>query len=167
MKTNNTYSLKYLVGLAFVTIMGIAPVTAFSTVTITDDATGGDCTTMGIWVVATKTCTLSTSVSETIQIGDDGVTLEGAGYTISSVSGTGSGVLLSNRTGVTVQNLTVTGFYDGIQLVNSNQNTLKGNTVSENIHAGILLRGSDNNTLVDNEAKEPTPKRPRYSLCPA
>lgn len=142
----------YLVGLALTIILGFTPGTAFSTIFIRDDNTGGDCGTIGIWSVAAKTCTLNTTVSETIQIDSDQVILDGAGHALQG-SNVGSGVLLNNRTGITLLNLTVSNFFDGIQLINSNNNTLVDNTVLNNVHAGILLRTSSFNTLVDNKAK--------------
>ena len=53
-----------------------------STKFIADNATGGDCATIGTWDVPTKTCTLTQDVFETIQIDSNGVTLDGNGYTI-------------------------------------------------------------------------------------
>ncbi|HDO23711.1 MAG TPA: hypothetical protein ENG99_00665 [bacterium] len=42
-----------------------------STKFIKDDSTGGDCSSIGNWDNATKTCILTTDVNETIQIDDD------------------------------------------------------------------------------------------------
>ena len=49
--------------------------------TISDDATGGDCTTIGTWNSGTKTCTLTGNLTvdskHGIEIHSDGITLDG------------------------------------------------------------------------------------------
>ena len=55
------------------------------------------------------TLTLQADVSGTIQIDADGVTLDGAGHTVTG-AGSGSGVYLYGRSGVTIQNLHVQEF---------------------------------------------------------
>lgn len=62
-----------------------------STKFIKDNATGGDCSTIGIWDSSTKTCTLTKDLNETIQIDSDGITVDGNGHT-STGSQTGSGI---------------------------------------------------------------------------
>src|SRR3990172_8928043 len=71
-----------------------------------DDATGGDCYLIGTWDGATKTCTLTTNVYETIVLDSSGLTLNGNGK---SISGSFSyGVYASGRSGLTVKDLSVT-----------------------------------------------------------
>lgn len=77
-----------------------------STKFIIDNATGGDCTTIGTWNTIAKTCTLTTNVFESIQIDNNGITLDGNGHTVTG-SNTGVGVLVSGKTGVSIQSLTV------------------------------------------------------------
>ncbi len=69
----------------------------------------GDCKSIGTWNVATKTCTLTTNVGETIQIDSNGITLNGNGHTITG-SNTGTGIYLPSRNGVTIKNLNVKQF---------------------------------------------------------
>ena len=45
--------------------------------TITDDSTGGDCSTIGDWSSATKTCTLSNDLDGPIIIASNDITLDG------------------------------------------------------------------------------------------
>jgi len=98
------------------------------------------------------TLTLQANVSGTIQIDADGVTLDGAGHTVTG-SGSGNGVYLNGRTGVTIQNLNVEGFSHGIVLCFSSNNTLTGNTSNFNSNRGIqLLLSSNNNILTGNAA---------------
>ena len=60
--------LLYILSVCMVVVM--IP-NAFAEITITDDATGGECTTIGTWNSASKTCTLTSDVSETITIDSD------------------------------------------------------------------------------------------------
>lgn len=115
-----------------------------STKFIRDDLTGGDCTTIGIWDVTTKTCTLTTDVFETIQIDSNDITLDGNGH---SIFGGGIGVFLVRKTGVTVENLNVRGFNSGILLFSSNFNNLLNNSLRPNL-TGISLSGTSNNNTI-------------------
>ena len=80
-----------------------------STLFLRDDATGGDCTSVGTWDALTKTCTLTQTVTETTQVDADGVTLDCAGHIIQK--GTGFfGVLVGfNTDDITVKNCNVQG----------------------------------------------------------
>ena len=123
-----------------------------STKYIRDDATGGDCTQIGTWDWTAKTCTLTGNVHETIQISDDHVTLDGAGYSISG-SGSGYGVYAYRQTGWTVKNVHVSNFSYGIFL-NRSKALLTGNTITGN-HIGIRFYVSgysivDSNTVSEN-----------------
>lgn len=124
-----------------------------STKFIKDNATGGDCTSFGIWDATTKTCTLTTDLSETIQIDSNGVTLDGNGHTMTG-SNTGNGVYLSSRTGVTIKNLNLERFSNGIYLDHSsNNNMLSGNNASNN-DIGIDLWMSSKNTMNSNNVSK-------------
>ncbi|MEK6651433.1 MAG: DUF1565 domain-containing protein, partial [Nitrospirota bacterium] len=151
--------MSFLFVVLFLGMTGIAK--AYS---IKDDATGGDCTSIGIWDWATKTCTLTQDVystpkedalwTGTINIDSDYITLDGNGHTITGTCGPLSccgspnvcgdpytglwtyGVSLSWKTGVTVKNLNIKDFTVGILLWSSNNNTLTGNTISNGNYMG-------------------------------
>ena len=106
-------------------------------------------TSIGTWDPANRTYTLSAHVYETIQIDEDNLTLDGAGYTVTG-DGSGCGVYLFARTSVTVKNLTVAGFSYGIQLHNSSSNTITANNASSNSRYGIYLSRSNSNTVTGN-----------------
>ncbi|MCR4306713.1 MAG: right-handed parallel beta-helix repeat-containing protein [Candidatus Yonathbacteria bacterium] len=101
-----------------------------STYFIRGDTTGGDCVSIGIWNSATKTCVLTGNLTQTIQIDSNDVTLDGGGYMLSG-PGSGMGVFLTGRKGVTIKNLTVRNFRDNIALVSSEGITIEGNTFIE------------------------------------
>jgi parallel beta-helix repeat protein len=112
-------------------------------------------TEIGIWNPVTRTYTLTTNVYETIQIDEDNLTLDGAadvGYTVTG-PGSGHGIYLNGRTGVTIKNVNVQRFTWGIDLRNSSGNTLTGNTAKSNRYTGIELRYSGGNTLTGNTAE--------------
>lgn len=83
-----------------------------STYFLKSDATGGDCEgrDIGIWDATTKTCTLTTDITETVQIGSnwdgvsDGITLDGAGYNLSTGS---QGVYIYKASNIVVKNLSI------------------------------------------------------------
>ena len=115
---------------------------------IRNDATGGDCTSIGTWNNWTMTCTMTSDLIETIQIDSNGTILDGNGYQTAG-SGTGYGVNLTGRSDVTIKNLNIRQFYYGIYLDSSNNNTFNGNNASNNSY-GISLSSSNNNTLSGN-----------------
>ncbi|UCE18252.1 MAG: right-handed parallel beta-helix repeat-containing protein [Gemmatimonadota bacterium] len=105
---------------------------------------------IGTWDPVSRIYTLTTDVYETIQIDEDNLTLDGTGHTVTGPGGSGYGVYLDDRTAVTLKNLTVQGFYYGICLSSSSNNTVTGNTASNNNSNGIYLPSSSNNTLTAN-----------------
>ena len=106
---------------------------------------------LGTWDAATKTATLLVDVTDTIQIDSDGITLEGNGH-VASGTGSGNGVYMNGRTGVTVRNLTVRGFAYGIYLYSSTNNTLSANTVTGNGYGFYLAYYSTGNAVTGNTA---------------
>lgn len=125
-----------------------------STKFIKDDATGGDCTTIGTWNSATKTCTLTTDVFETIQIDSDGVTLDGSGHSLTGTK-TGNGVYVPGRVGVTIKNLNISNFAFGLVLqpVDFSMRNMRNSVTSNRVSSsgfGIILNEASNNNLINN-----------------
>jgi parallel beta-helix repeat protein len=120
-----------------------------STIHLSDS--GWSDSSVGTWDPVTLTGTMMTDVSDTIQIDSDGITLDGNGKTITSDGSTyDCGVSLNGRTGVTIKNLNVQGFFVGISLCNSTGNTLTNNTCSSNTWAGINLEHCSGNNITGN-----------------
>ena len=119
--------------------------------TLRDDATGGDCTLIGVWDGSTKTCTLTTDVFQGIDIVSDGITLDGAGHSISASPGLAGliGINAGSRSGVTVKNARVIGFYISV-IPGSSGNTVSGNTLLGGGGFGVSMRDSTANTISGN-----------------
>lgn len=132
------------------------PGTIFLSASGWDDGYGSD-PGVGTWDQLTQTGTLIIDVSETIQIDDDNLTLDGDGFTITG-PGWGHGVHANSRAGVTIKNLNVQGFSHGIYIGYSNGNTLTGNTSNLNSWSGIYLSYSANNTVTGNTACSNLPR---------
>jgi parallel beta-helix repeat protein len=106
-------------------------------------------TSVGTWDPVTRTYTLTQDVTGSIRIDEDNLTLDGAGHRVVG-PGSGDGVALFGRTGVTVKNLNIQSFGNGIYIGNSSGNTLTGNTCNSNNGPGIGLDNSNGNTLTGN-----------------
>lgn len=120
---------------------------ATGTKTLRDDATGGDCTSIGNWDNATKTCTLTTDFNGTVGINDSGITLDGDGHMLYSPARPRTdGGLLFNVGGATVRDLTVTGFINGIRITGGGGNLLICNLLEDN-GTGIVVESSEGNTI--------------------
>jgi len=152
--------------------------TALTTLYIRDDLTGGDCALIGTWDDGSRTCSLTTDITAAagitaIEIDANGITLQGAGHSITGASG-GTGVLVDANTGVTIKNLYISGFgygmhlknagsssveYSscsgntrGIKLYQSDGTVLSGNTVEGNANGGLYLQSSNDCTVQNNQA---------------
>ena len=114
------------------------------------DDTGGDCELIGVWDPATLTCILSGNVFDTIEIASDGITLDGDGYTLSTETLT-YGIKAIARSGITITNLAVNGFSNGIYFYTTSGSAVTGNSFSYNNIGIYMLSSSDGNTLSGNE----------------
>jgi len=134
---------------------------------------------IGTWDPVTRTYVLTQDVSETIEISEDNLTLDGAGHRIEipGIIVDSSAIVLSGRTGLTIQNLNVSAGWYGLYIENSTNNVIRnlnifsgawgiylrsssGNTLAANTVVGckqdalIFLSGSSNNTLTGNTVLE-------------
>jgi len=105
-------------------------------------------TSVGTWNSSDRIYTLTTDVSDGLEIVESNLTLDGAGRTVTP-TGSDKGVDFYQKSGITIMNLNVTGGGAGISLRFSDGCTVTNNTVSS-CNYGIFLAGSNNNTVTGN-----------------
>lgn len=116
------------------------PAHAATIVYFRDDATGGGCTTVGMWDAVLKTCTLAADTTDVqFVIQGHGITLDGAGHAMTTTAWVDA-VFADNYNGVTVRNLIVDGFRNGIRYQSVIGGAIMGVHV-RNTYAGIMLNG--------------------------
>lgn len=118
-----------------------------STYYLYDNAMGGDCTSFGTWSLATKTCTMTSDVSQPIFIQANGITLDGNGF--SSLSTNNYAVYSYGFDDVTIENLNVSGSTNGIWAIYGTNLTVTNNTVSGG-YFGIITFGDSNTSITNN-----------------
>ena len=78
------------------------------------------------------------------------IVVDGAGYYITGIEGTGTGIDLTNTNNVTIKNFNLNGgFFFGIYAFNSSSNTITGNTVINCIR-GIIVENSSTTIVSSN-----------------
>ncbi len=132
---------------------GNAAVLAYSpNLHIYDDATGGDCASIGVWDAVTKTCTLNTDLyfaGDGIEIAGHGITLDGNGHTVTG-STYGDGIYSAGFNNITLRNLIVRKFDTrGISIADSSGANVTNNQLYENYY-GILFYNSSGGTVSGN-----------------
>ncbi len=125
-----------------------------STIFLRDDATGGDCLlkNIGNWDAISKTCTLTSDLAETVQISNNGLTLDGNNHSIIGLN-TGNGIYAYAKSGVTIKNLSISNFASGIFLNKSSNNNILNNILEHNVNNIVLDMGSMNNKVSGNSTK--------------
>ena len=94
---------------------------------------------------------LTCATAPGLTIGTNGITLDCDGFTVTG-PGSGDGILLDGRSGVTVKSCHVTNFTLGFHLSSSHGNTLEGNTAKGSGLRGFRLFSSHGNTLIRNRS---------------
>lgn len=157
--------MKKVVLLAFVLVLSsipmfvesIKPVEASGTIYIRADGSI-DPPTANITTIGNVTYTFAGNIYDEIVVERDNIVVDGAGYTLQG-TGTGTGIYLLERNNVTITNVKVKAFREGIYLWNSSNNNLSMNIIT-NGYIGILLGGSSNNSISGNNVRlstRPTP----------
>jgi parallel beta-helix repeat protein len=96
------------------------------------------------------TYSMSGNLDSSIVIEKDNIVFDGAGYAIQG-SGSGNGIELSGRNNVTIENVEVRGFYQGIMIYNSSRgNSVFGVRAINNSYAGVSVDSSTNNNVAGN-----------------
>jgi parallel beta-helix repeat protein len=90
-------------------------------------------------------------ISSAIVILRDSITIDGAGHTLQGTQAFGSvGIDLTGRSNVTIKNLNITAFWNGIWLnSSSDNNNVTGNNITNN-GRGIELDSSSGNSIIGN-----------------
>lgn len=111
---------------------------------INDNATGGDCTLIGIWDAATKTCILTNDLTDSIEMrSGEGITLDGNGHTIRG-SNTGNGIFSFDNHHITIKNTKIIQFSNGIDFEMTHQNNEIREVILSNNSKGIKITDSGN-----------------------
>jgi parallel beta-helix repeat protein len=105
--------------------------------------------------------TLTGDIYNTIVVLCDGIVLDGAGYSLQG-NGSGAGVFLQERNGVTIKNLKVSNFEYGIKFTRSfgpaksRSNIVSGNTITHNTYGLYIDDFSEGNTISENSVADNT-----------
>lgn len=91
-----------------------------------------------------------TSDADGIVVERDSIMVYGQGYTVQG-TGSGTGITLSGRSNVTIQNTEITAFSIGIWLNSSSNDTISGNDVAANSWGGIKLENCLDINIVNND----------------
>ena len=100
-----------------------------------------------ISTVDNVTYTFSGNIYDEIVVERDNIVVDGAGYSVQEVGGTG--IYLYGRNNVTIKSMEVIAGFTGILLKNSSNNSVYGNNMTDNGY-GIYLDYSSNNTISGN-----------------
>ena len=96
------------------------------------------------------TYSMTGNLDSSIVIEKDNIVFDGAGYAIQG-SGSGNGIELSERNNVTIENVEVRGFYQGILIYNSSRgNSVFGVRAIYNSYGGLCIDSSTNNNVTGN-----------------
>jgi len=82
--------------------------------------------------------TFTSDIYEPIVVAANNIVIDGNGYTLQG-SGSGYGFYLWGINGVTIKNVTVKGWTDGIVIFSSSSNTISDSTIASNNNYGIHL----------------------------
>lgn len=111
--------------------------------------------------VVTTNVTLTKSMKNCasgLVVGADNLTIDLNGYAIKGLAdGTGVGIDVTGRTGVTVKNGNVTDFAEGVKLFNTSNSTVEGLVIRRAVTGIRLARtdnGTDSNEILDNKVRD-------------
>lgn len=122
---------------------------------IRDDATGGDCQLIGNWDSAARTCTIGQDFDDVIiSVDSDNVTVDGGGHGLGA-SGGFIAIQINNRTGVTVRDFRLLGYYYGVSIIGGGLNHVTGNLLDTD--SGIVVDSSANNVIEGNVIQNSSP----------
>jgi parallel beta-helix repeat protein len=138
-----------LVGM-FGAVLNVPVVKASGTIYIRADGSI-DLPTAPISTLDNITYTFTANIYDSIVVERDNIIIDGNGYTLQG-SGTlhSKGINLTGRSNVTIKNMEIKTFDDGIELWSSNYNSICGNNITNNYGHGIYLEYSSDNSISGN-----------------
>jgi parallel beta-helix repeat protein len=111
--------------------------------------------------VVTTDVTLTKSLKDCasgLVVGADNVTIDLNGFAIKGLAnGTGTGIDVTDRTGVTVKNGNISDFADGVRLFNTSNSTVERLVIRRTLTGIRLARtdnGTDSNEILDNKVRD-------------
>jgi parallel beta-helix repeat protein len=111
--------------------------------------------------VVTTDVTLTKSLkgcASGLVVGADNVTIDLNGFAIKGLAnGTGTGIDVTGRTGVTVKNGNISDFADGVRLFNTSSSTVESLVIRRTLTGIRLARtdnGTDSNEILDNKVRD-------------
>ena len=152
-------------------IFAIAAVLAFSyqaaeagvggTTHFIDESGGGDCEDIAgaSWDQDSLTCSLGADllVGDNIVIDDNDITLDGNGNSVTGfpdeLSCESDGISAVGVSGITIDDVKVTGFFDGIFFGEVDSSTIKNSILNENCGNGMQLFDSHANLVSNNDVE--------------
>jgi len=127
----------------------IIPVRASGTIYIRADGSIEPAT-ANITSMDNVTYTFTDNNYDGIVVERDNIVVDGAGYTLQGM-GSGTGIDLSGRSNVTIRDIEIRGFYQGILIYNfSRGNNVFGIRAIDNWYGGIRVDSSANNNITGN-----------------
>lgn len=93
--------------------------------------------------------TFTGDINDSIVVERDNVVIDGGGHVVKGTLN-GNGISLSGRVNVTVKNMEITAFQNGIYVSGSSNCSISRNDVRSNDHYGIWLFSSPQNSIAEN-----------------
>ena len=160
-------------------MIGVMVPNVYAEISITDDSTGGDCTTIGTWNSASKTCTLRNDINKYIVIQSDGIIFDGNSKSISlgddvdimreeyfknynDAHNDGvfenedlfysmhAGISINGFNDIVIKNINLNFVHHGIYVKNSKNIIIQNNQFSNIPFNGLILENSSNNEISNN-----------------
>jgi len=94
------------------------------------------------------TYTFTSNIYDRVVVDRDNIVVDGVGYALNG-PGNGTGITLLGISNVTIKNVEINDFFDGISFSYSSNNNIYGNTLTNNWR-GIVFSYSSNNTIYGN-----------------
>lgn len=94
--------------------------------------------------------TFTGDIDETIAVQINNIVIDGADYTLQAPPGGYNGFYLAYRSGVTIMNVKINGWYRGITPYKCSDIIISGNIITNTVSNGIFLYYGSNNVIYDN-----------------